>query len=224
MLRNKVIIAVGIVLLFIGLAVSPVTASTNEKVRYAIFGENGILQQFEMPFNEAKEIDGLLGELIERMGSATSNSDLLDIINDFMNSYFGRPFLTLILQLLIKFISINHRVNGLRPLRKKAFIMSWGFANKINPFKENKFQLYRPINLWYYSGKSNFLANSRTFILGSPFSVKMLTGRQIGLMTNFAGIYIHRETTITKQSITFFMGYANAVRGFDLSTLNIWGQ
>ena len=222
-MKNKAIIAVGVIFLFLGLAISPVTAKTDEKVTYSLVGEDG-LQEFTFSEKEDAMVQEFLSNLVERMSTATSESELMEIVDGFMDNCFGRPFLSLLLQLIIKFIDFNHKINQLRPLRKKAFIMSWGFTNKINPFKDNKMQLYRPITLWYYSGKSGFLANSRTFILGSPFSIKMLTGRQVGLMTNFAGLYIHRETTFTKQSYTLFMGYANAVRGFDLSLMNIWGQ
>ena len=118
-----------------------------------------------------------------------------------------------------------NRVNGLRPLKTNAFIMSWGFANKINPFKENKLQLFRPLTAWYYSGKSKLILNSKTIIIDfDPFNIKLLTGRQVGFMRNFAGIYLHRETTLTEKSYTFFMGKTAATRGFDLSGLNIIGQ
>jgi hypothetical protein len=103
--------------------------------------------------------------------------------------------------------------------------MSWGFTNKINPFRNNKFELYRPLTLWYYSGKSSLLVNSRTVIISfSPFKIKMLTGRQIGFMRNFAGVYWHRETTLGGKSFTLFLGKSAAVRGFDLSILNVFGQ
>ena len=65
----------------------------------------------------------------------------------------------------------------------------------------------------------------RTIIIDfQPFKINMLTGRQIGFMRNFAGIYSHRETTLTQKSHTFFMGKTAAIRGFDLSILNILGQ
>ena len=210
MSKTKPLLAVGMILLFIGLAFSPATATTSRLVE---------LNKEELP------TISFLNDLSLAMSEASNLEQLLEIVNDFRADNGRHPFLALLLQFIVGIISLGNKVNGIRPFRKDAFIMSWGFTNKINPFKDNKFELYRPLTLWRYSGKSNLLLNSRTLIISfSPFNVKMLTGRQIGLMTNFAGIYIHRETTIMKQSITFFMGYANAVRGFDLSTLNIWGQ
>jgi hypothetical protein len=78
--------------------------------------------------------------------------------------------------------------------------------------------MIRPITGWFYSGGSNVVLNSRTIIIDPyPFSIKTLTGRQIGLMANFIGLYIHRSGPIADKAITFFFGYAKTIRGFDLS-------
>jgi len=210
MSKTKPLLAVGMILLFIGLAFSPATATTSRLVE---------LNKEELP------TISFLNDLSLAMSEASNLEQLLEIVNDFRADNGRHPFLALLLQFIVGIISLGNKVNGIRPFRKDAFIMSWGFTNKINPFKDNKFELYRPLTLWRYSGKSNLLLNSRTLIISfSPFSVKMLTGRQIGFMRNFAGIYWHRETTIGEKSHTFFMGKTAGVRGFDLSILNILGQ
>jgi hypothetical protein len=209
MTKTKVLLAMGIILLFIGLSFSPATA----KVIKTDLTE------------KLNDMEGIIPKLMDEMSQATSISHLLEILTTFTKGYGNRPIIGLIMTIIKEIMNVMNRINGLRPLKTNAFIMSWGFANKINPFKDNKFQLYRPFTAWCYSGKSNLIVNSRTIIIDfQPFSIKMLTGRQIGFMRNFAGIYSHRETTLTQKSHTFFMGKTAAIRGFDLSILNILGQ
>ena len=208
MSKTKVILAIGMILLFIGLAFSPATAKPSS-----------LTQLKELP-----AVD-LLNKLSLEMSKATDYNELIATIQKFITDYGRHPFLVLLLQIIIGIMNISNKIDGIRPLRKNAFIMSWGFTNKINPFKNNNVDLYRPLTLWYYSGKSNLILNSRTVIISfSPFQIKMLTGRQIGFMRNFAGLYWHRETTLGSKSFTIFMGKSTAVRGFDLSFLNILGQ
>lgn len=209
MTKTKVLLAMGIILLFIGLSFSPATA----KVIKTDLTE------------KLNDMEGIIPKLMDEMSQATSISHLLEILTTFTKGCGNHPIIGLIMMIIREIMDVMNRINGLRPLKTNAFIMSWGFANKINPFKDNKFQLYRPFTAWSYSGKSNLIVNSRTIIIDfSPFSIKMLTGRQIGFMRNFAGIYSHRETTLTQRSHTFFMGKTAAIRGFDLSILNILGQ
>ena len=210
MSKIKTLLAVGVILLFLGIACSPATAETSVRETRA--------QRF-------LEIPVFLEDLGLAISEAESEAELIEIIQGFMTDYGRHPFLMLLLQIIMGIMEIGNKFDGIRPLRKNAFVMSWGFTNKINPLKDNKFDLYRPLTFWYYSGKSNLLLNSRTIMISfSPFSVKMLTGRQLGFMRNFAGIYFHRETTFGSKAYSFFMGKTAAVRGFDLSVLNVIGQ
>jgi len=207
MSKTKVMLAMGIILLFIGLSFSPATAKV-----------------IKTDLIELNDMD-IIPELMEKMSQATSLSHLLEILTTFTKGRGNNPIIGFIMMIIIEIMDVMNKINGLRPLKTNAFIMSWGFSNKINPFKNNKFQLYRPFTAWCYSGKSNLILNSRTIIIDfQPFKINMLTGRQIGFMRNFAGIYSHREATLTQKSYTFFMGKTAAVRGFDLSILNIIGQ
>jgi len=229
MSKMKPLLAVGIILLFVGLSFSPATAkvSLKEKLELGVVGEDGkiSMQTFKLSMDELKEVDGLLAQLMEKMQSATNYGQLLDTVNSFRVKWGRFPFLTLLLGLIEKILKLNHNLNQLRPLRKNAFIMSWGFGPKFNPFKQNKVTLFLPIMTWYYTGRGNLLINSRTLIVDPyPFSIKSLTGRQFGCMRNFAGIYIYRHSTLTDKTYTFMLGRAGVVRGFDLSPFNVWNQ
>jgi len=165
-------------------------------------------------------MEKIMPALLEKMSTATSYSELKQIVQSSVNEYGRMLGVVLLLKLVIKAIDFNFKFNEFRPIRRNAFVMSWGFTNKLLSLGKNKINLLRPITGWYYSGKSNLILNSRTLIIDPyPFSVKMLTGRQIGLMSDFKGLYIHRSGNIANKAITFFFGFADTIRGFDLSPM-----
>ncbi len=221
MSKIKALVTIGIVTLLTSVSINPVLASViqpQDQIVYSICDEQGAIQTLCLSESEAKKVDALLADITEKMRTATSYDELISILIKSMKEWGRYPVLVLILSLIIKWIQLTNKINGIRPLRKNAFVISWGFTKKFNPFKENKAELYRPFTLWYYSGKSNFIVNSRTTVIDfSPFSIKSINGRQIGFMRNFAGIYIHRQTTFGENSYTLMLGRAMTVRGFDLS-------
>jgi hypothetical protein len=220
MVKIKGILAIGVILLFLGLAFSPATAQTTIKDQVEV-STIGDLAPVQLSEKDLTTMEKFLPALLEKMETATSYSELIKTVQSFMNEYGRQPVLVLVLTLLIKAINFNFKFNQFRPVRKTAFIMSWGFTNKFLSLGKNKINMIRPITSWYYSGRSNLVLNSRTIILDPhPFSIKTLTGRQIGLMANFIGLYIHRSGTIGDKAITFFIGYANTIRGFDLSPVH----
>ena len=220
MVKIKGILALGIILLFLGTAFSPVTAQTAVKDQLEVNTIGGI-KQMQLSEKDMTTMEKFLPALIEKMASATSYSSLIDIIQNFIAENGRHPVLILLLQILIKTIDFNFKINQLRPLRKNVFVMSWGFTSKFLSLGKNKINIARPLTGWYYSGRSNVVLNSRTIILDPyPFGIKMLTGRQIGLMSDFVGLYIHRSGSIGDKAITFFFGFAKVIRGLDLSQMN----
>jgi hypothetical protein len=217
MIKTKGIIATGVILLFMGLALSPVSAqmTVKERLESRPIGNIASVQLFDHDF---AVMEKYLPALFEKMKGATSLPSLMDIIYNFLAEHSRKPVIVFVLKLLIQAIDLDYKINQLRPLRTTAFIMSWGFTNKFLDLGKNKLNIIRPITAWFYSGKSNVLLNSRTIIFDLyPFSIRTLTGRQIGLMTDFIGLYIHRSGPIGDKAITFFFGYAQTIRGFDLS-------
>ncbi|MBN1860373.1 MAG: hypothetical protein JW840_02805 [Candidatus Thermoplasmatota archaeon] len=220
MTKIKGIIAIGVILLFLGVTFSPVTAQTTIEDQVAVNSLDQI-KEMRLTVKDFATMDKLLPALIDKMSLATSYSSLIDVIQSFMAENGRHPVLTVLLSLLIKSINFNFKLNQLRPLRRNVFIMSWGFTHKFLALGKNKLNIARPLTGWYYSGRSNLVLNSRTIILDPyPFGIKMYTGRQIGLMSDFVGLYIHRSGSIADKAITFFFGYAKVVRGLDLSPIN----
>jgi hypothetical protein len=223
MTKIKGMLTIGVILLFLGVTFSPVLAQTTvqdklqEKMEVTSIGA---LQQLQLTRAEIASMQKFLPDLIQKMSAATSRTNLVDIVQSFVAENGRHPFLVFLLNLVIKGIDFNYKINQLRPLRKNVFIMSWGFTNKFLSLGKNKFNLVRPFTLWFYSGRSNLILNSRTIIIDPyPFGIKMLTGRQIGLMSDFKGLYIHRSGSIADKAITMFFGFSSVVRGFDLSPM-----
>lgn len=220
MVQTKGFIAVGIILLFLGVVISPVTAHTAQKqqVELATVGDIGSLQ---LSAEEQTAMDSFIPVLFEKMSTATSYNDLITTVGSLIKEYGRHPLLVLILTLIIKAIQLNYKAHQLLPIRKSAFVMSMGFTHKLLSFGKNKINVMRPITTWYYSGRSNVMLNSRTLIVDPyPFSIRMLDGRQIGLMTDFIGLYIHLTGSLTEKAKTFFVGHAKTIRGYDLSPIH----
>jgi len=218
--KIKEIIAVSIILLFLGLAVSPVTSQTTIKDKLEI-GTIGDLASIQLSEQDLTTMEKFLPILVEKMQTATSYSEIVNIAQSFVKEYGRHPVLVLVLALLIKTINFQYKFGQFRPVRKNAFVISWGFTNKLRSYKSLGIQMIRPITSWYYSARFNVVLDSRTIILDPyPLSIKVITGRQIGYMTNFIGLYIHRSGINDQQSVTYFFGYATIIRAFDLSPYN----
>jgi hypothetical protein len=221
MVKTKGIIAVGVILLFMGMAVTPITAITPTPIQKEVATIGTLSSHIQLAETDYIAMEKVLPTLMDKMKSATSASDLINILQSFLTEHGRRLGLVLVLNMAIKIIRLQNKIEQLRPVRKTAFIMSWGFTNKILALGKNKFNFARPFTLWFYSGRSNLVLNSRTIIVDfRPFSIKMETGRQIGMMTNFIGIYHFGKNMFGDKARTFFMGYAGSIRAFDLSPFN----
>jgi hypothetical protein len=221
MVKSKGIIAAGIILLFMGMALSPITAITPTPVQKEVAAISTLNSHVQLVENDYVTMEKVLPALMDKMKSATSASDLVNILQSFSVAHGRRLGLVLVLNLAIKIIKLENKIAELRPVRKTAFIMSWGFTNKLLAWSKSKTNLARPFTLWFYSGRSNLLLNSRTIIVDfRPFSIKMATGRQIGMMTNFIGFYHFGKNMFGDMARTFFMGYSGSIRAFDLSPFN----
>jgi hypothetical protein len=224
MTKIKGILTIGVILLFLGVIFNPVTAQPTipDKVQEKMEVMNiSSMKQLQLTNDEITSMQKFLPELIEKISAATSRTNLVDIVQSFIAENGRHPVLVLLLKLVIKGIDFNYKINQLRLLRKNVLILSWGFTNKFLSLGKNKLNIVRPYTLWFYSGRSNLVLNSRTIIIDPyPFGIKMFTGRQIGFMTDFKGLYIHRSGSIADKAITMFFGFTSTVRGLDLSPMN----
>jgi hypothetical protein len=136
---------------------------------------------------------------MENIESACSYSEIIDAIDKLK---INRP----IFRLIVNILTLIQSINKLRPLKKRVFIISCG-SSDLPSLKPSKVKLLLPFSAWYYSNPL-----SKTIIVDPfPFSVKVLTGRQLGVMRRFIGVHMHVA------SYSIFFGHAARVRGFDLS-------
>ena len=204
MLKNKAVLSVGVTLLFILISITPVTAQVfqNDIVDSLVFGEEDIT-------NEVTE-DQLL-EFMENLEGVHSYSGALLKIADFLGkSNEGSPFQ----ELLSEIVKIS-------PFKKRVLIVSFGSGPTLNPLRTNQMNVLRPSTfLWYYSGTSGKILADKTIIIDpNPFHVRMIDGRQIGLVRRFVGVYSYQPGAILEPGKTLFIGYASKAIGIDLSPL-----
>lgn len=215
MSTTKAIFAIGTILLFFGISISPVMAQLPSKLEYS--GLQDTLRSALKSDDQKAVLEQILPTLMEKMQTATTPEELLTTLRSFMRDWGQYPLVTLLVGFMIKIITWNVQFSKVLPVRKSALILSWGFAHGLLPSRDGRMNIFRPFTMWYYSGKANLL-NSRTMIIDfSPFSIRKLTGRQIGFMQDFIGVYVYRAHTLTDRSFTFMLGHVGTVRGFDLS-------
>lgn len=219
MVKIKGLVAVGVILLFLGLAMNPATAKATINNRFEV-NTIGHLASVQLSDQDLTTMEKFLPLLIEKMQTVTSFSQVIEVVQSLIKEYGRHPILVLILTLVIKSINFSYKFGQFRPVRQNAFVISWGFTHKLFSYRSLGVQMIRPLTGWYYSGASNVVLDSRTIILDPyPLGVKMVTGRQIGFMTGFVGLYIHRSGTNFENAMTYFVGYASVIRAFDLSPL-----
>jgi len=221
MVKTKGIIAVGVILLFMGSALYPVTATLPAPIQKEYQSISTLSAKIKLAEKDLATMQSVIPALMDKMKTATSVSELLNILQSVLSGQGRRLGLILILTLTIKMIQWQNKLEQLRPLRKNAFIMSWGFNNKLLSWGKSKIAFAKPFTMWFYTSRSNLLLGSRTIIIDfRPFSIKMVTGLQFGMMSNFIGYYHHVKNTFGNKARTFFMGYAGTIRAFDLSPFN----
>ena len=225
MIKSKSILAIGMVALFIGLSFSPVTADEikeeNETETYDVeiaVVDEGIIktETIKLTEREVGQLQLALAEVMEKLETADNADDVMDIIGTFPFFNGKHPILTWILN----FFSVY------KLPRSRAFVFSHGWGYKINPFKGNTVDLYRPFTMWQYSTRSRFTIPipAKTFIMRfSPFNVNFLHGTQIGMMSRFIGLYIYISQPVPQKSYTFFMGTARHIGGLDFKLSPLLG-
>jgi len=223
MKKNYKTITIGIIILFVGCYFSSVATSElpeSKKQDENLILECGrisldgtkISEKFTMSEQELTELEIIMSKLMGEIESAINTDNIENIIRSTLTAEgsFGlkHPVLAWIL---------NSLSNYELP-RSRAFVISHGRSFKINPFKNHKLDTYRPLTFWQYSDKWGFDLPGKTLIMRySPYNTKILHGRQIGMMTNFFGIYVYVSQPPPQKSYTFFIGSARHIGGIDFT-------
>ncbi len=100
--------------------------------------------------------------------------------------------------------------------RNRGFVISSGHGIDYNPLKKISFKIRKKTTIWHYN--SNGMIDDRTIILKPlALNMKILKGRQFGVMTRFLGVYLSVSRGFLRESYTMFMGTARHINGIQLS-------
>ncbi len=141
-----------------------------------------------MIMDQIQSIDNLNGGALR---------DLIERILERDNSLFGR---------------IPGIFTALKLTRNRGFVISSGHGIDCTPLKKISFKIRRRAAIWHYN--SNGMIDDRTIIV-KPLALRMkiLKGRQFGVMTGFLGIYLSVSRGFLGKSYTMFMGTARHITG-----------
>ena len=221
----KKAVVIGVVMLFLGLAIVPINADVpeTEKIKsdketitleYTLINDGKkITEKQEMSVSEAEslieKLEGLSKEFkILRDPDSTENEKKAarTIIASSMDEW---SLLRTIWLILKWFADLDYSIGG-------AFVLSQGRGGRLHLLPTEKLQYTKAIALWHY--ETSFPSSYTCIVDLLPFPrLDLMRGRQIGLMIGFVGVYLHLESPLPLfRDYTWFAGHALWIGGIDL--------
>lgn len=222
----KTLLALGIILLFLGASFGQGTLSTTQVtpkeptpllIDCDVVDDDGSLStiQLELTDEDQTSLQQLLSHLITALEGASTVEELEDIITtSSLNKRFS-PLLYFIIDTISK----------LRMVRNRVFIISQGWGYTLNPNKTKDVEFYKALCSWYYAPRSSWNMTSKTLIIRHSrieLEPETLNGRQLGIMNRFRGIHIVIPREFPEKTYHFFLGTAKHVGGIDFPSLLSW--
>ncbi len=216
MKKKHGIIAVAVVLLFVGLAFNPATAKNtirNEEnkgilLEYLSISEDGktLREKLMLSEDELKDLSDMFSQIFEKINEKLS----INKFQVFLKSFELLVKYPKLRELVVNFVKLRYS------LRTRALVMSHGMCYKLNPLRKSEFKVKQKMSTWRYNSGGPF--SSKTYIL-RPFKsdFEVLNGIQMGVMYKFSGIYMYVARKVPELSYTLFMGTARLANGFDLN-------
>jgi hypothetical protein len=211
---KRKILAIGIVVLFFAISLSHTEASEVSQIPK----NERILLEFGSIISDGTlttEMLSITEENLEELETAVALfMDRIEATNDFDWSFLR--------DLLEKIFGDNDSLLGsileifstLELSRNRGFVISSGHGIDFSPLKKTSLKIRKRVGFWYYN--TNELINDRTIIVKPlALSMKILRGRQVGIMTGFLGMYLSVSRGFLSNSYTFFIGRARHINGFD---------
>lgn len=211
-MRRK-IVAIAIMVLFLAIPLNIAEASniTNKQENeplvievYAIDPDGFVTTEeiifYEEEFEEFKNAISKIMDEIESANDFNWNSIRDSIVNLLGEGNKLKDFILDIFSLL-------------KLSRNRGFVISEGHGLDLNPLdKKIDIKFRKKIAFWHYNSQGMF--TDRTIIV-KPFALnmKILKGRQIGLMSKFIGVYFSVSKGFLKDTFTFFYGTASHING-----------
>lgn len=213
---KRKIIAISIILIFVGLSISSANASIKSENKkeelltliYQTIKTDGSINEesVDLTKEEANTFQNVLSEIIDTIQSEDNSEKILDKIIDFLKEKFSNLYNKLKLLL-----------DNIKTRLSKVFIISYGKSYKLNPFKKNEVKLSQKFSAWYYYCKEGLFQGKTLMFKPLKLKAQVLDGIQFGYMADFKGLYFYIAKKIPEQSFTFFFGSASKVIGFDFN-------
>ena len=220
-MNKKLFLTGSIIILFISISFQPVSAQMTSTQTIA-------LQEATMIEKFMDEIECAASESQTYCGFVEKLQDLC-LNSEYTNYTIVREFILKILPFLITErgttfggINLYSLLEKFSIFRSDYFVISYGFYNRLSPWKENSIDLFKlRLSMWRYSDTSNLL-HGRTLILERhPFGIhQKMVGPHLGFMRGFKGIYLDIENTLTGDAFVIFMGRVDRIQVFNLTSLS----
>lgn len=203
---KKKILTLSIVMLFFGLIA--MSANAVEKTKKAEINDQikidaSVINDELILNNEDEE---LLKDIIDEIAEKVRSSKDIDNIFNILDKNRDRnPVLINLLKKLIE-----RRLSNTRSL-----VLSYGRGLQFKPFNKRDIKISRTVCIWHYNNQAKI--GSKTVIIKPlALDVEVLKDTQIGIMTRFKGLYLNFNKKLPEPSITFFIGFAKHIKGFDI--------
>ena len=218
MKTKRKIMAIWVILLLVAIhfsiaQASETTTDNNEtiSVELVTVAPDGSLaiENLLISEEELAELESAIAMIMDQIQSIDNLDggalrDLIERILGRDNSLFGR---------------ILGIFTALKLTRNRGFVISSGHGIDCTPLKKISFKIRRRAAIWHYN--SNGMIDDRTIILKPlALNMKILRGRQFGIMTGFFGIYLSVSQGLLRNSYTMFMGTARHINGIQFSPSN----
>jgi hypothetical protein len=201
---KKQSIAIGIITLFIGLAITPMSSAENNKiiediipVEVTICQNNGIIstETIKLTNNDITTLENL----IQKLQNVKNEEEIKEKITEFLKYNKGRGWARLL------------DLDWLQNLQGRP-IISCGKGHKILTRYHGRVQIKKLLTAWSYPDGFGTTVIWGNGITAPPTQILLI--RQIGFMIGFVGLYIHIPPLMSGMSSrTMFMG----------SSLFAWG-
>ena len=160
-------------------------------------------------FLSGTELNHLIDLIDQMINDIAMGENPHDVMMQFVTkrAAWKYPLLSCMITVLIR----------LRMIHNPVFIISQGWSYTLNPLRNTTLDLYRLLGIWHY-GPGSMVKPSTTVILRHGYGTwekEVLLGRQVGIVSNFYGLWLHIPKRPPQKSYTFVIGFAYHVIGFD---------
>lgn len=223
MLKIKATLAIGVILLFLGVAMMPASASISERLT-ALQEERLVYRLFdeiELAAEEVYDYNEFLGRVKYICEKSEFNKlPILQTLISLIIDWIMKERTPLLSGNRISDLFDNPRDGLFGGSSSEKFVISRGSYNRLRQRKENTL-FKQGFAFIHYFGGSNILKDKTMILTRRPFGVKQReVGSHFVLMLGFKGLFLDVESKLTGNAYTFIMGRATRARAFDLRPLS----